>query len=82
LSAAWLQLPLVVLTGFALIFGDTNQRRRNLRMVLGLLVLMICLQTACGGGGSSVPAAQTYTVTVTATSGPFRHSTDVSVTVK
>jgi uncharacterized repeat protein (TIGR01451 family) len=82
LSATWLTLPAAVLIGFGLLSGNANQRRRNLRLVFGLLVLVIVLQAACGGGGTGTPVPQTYTVTVTATSGAFRHSTDVSVTVK
>lgn len=78
LYAAWLPLGLfgcVLATNF-------SKKRRRLWVLCVLMLFATILPAACGGGSStrqSVP--QNYTVTVTATSGTIKHSTDVSVTV-
>jgi uncharacterized repeat protein (TIGR01451 family) len=79
LSAAWLPLGLL---GCVLVTGFDKKRRRLWALCLLMLVSTI-LPTACGGGNSvpPPPVAQSYTVTVTATSGTIQHSTTVSVTV-
>lgn len=53
---------------------------RMLIAVLALLVLSAV--TGCGGGGFFSHTTQTYTITVTAVSGPDTHTTDVTLTVQ
>jgi uncharacterized repeat protein (TIGR01451 family) len=79
LSATWLPLGLL---GCVLASGFDKKRRRMWGLCLLLLVATI-LPAACGGGNSvpPPPVAQSYTVTVTATSGAIQHSAVVTVTV-
>ena len=70
---------------FLLLLGIGGMRRqgRNLRRMLMVALLLlggaVTLLTGCGGTVSKTP--QTYTITVTATSGTLQHSTTVSLTV-
>lgn len=75
-------LPLGLL-GCVLASGFDKKRRRMWALCLLLLVTTI-LPAACGGGSSAPPppVAQSYTVTVTATSGTLQHSTIITVTVQ
>jgi hypothetical protein len=75
-------LPLGLL-GCVLATSFDKKRRRKWALCLLLLVATI-LPVACGGGGSAPPPppTQTFTVTVTATSGALQHSTAISVTVQ
>jgi hypothetical protein len=78
--ATWLPLGLL---GCVLTAAVDHKRRRL--WALSLLVLVAAILPAACGGGSSVtpsPVAQTYNVTVTATSGTIQHSTVISVTVQ
>jgi uncharacterized repeat protein (TIGR01451 family) len=61
-----------------------DKKRRRLWAFGLLLVAAIVLPVACGGGSGSPPppVAQSYTVTVTATSGTIQHSANVTVTVQ
>jgi uncharacterized repeat protein (TIGR01451 family) len=79
LFATWLPLGLL---GCVLASGFDKKRRRMWGLCLLLLVATI-LPAACGGGNSvpPPPVAQSYTVTVTATSGALQHSAVVTVTV-
>ncbi|WP_263350557.1 Ig-like domain repeat protein [Acidicapsa acidisoli] len=53
------------------------------RMLIALLALVaLGAMSGCGGGGFFSHATQTYTVTVTAVSGPNTHTTDVTLTVQ
>jgi len=53
------------------------------RMLVALLALVVLgAMTGCGGGGFFSHSTQTYTVTVTAVSGPDTHTTDVTLTVQ
>jgi uncharacterized repeat protein (TIGR01451 family) len=79
LSATWLPLGLL---GCVLASGFDKKWRRMWGLCL-LLLVATTLPAACGGGNSvpPPPVAQSYTVTVTATSGAIQHSTVVTVTV-
>jgi hypothetical protein len=63
-------------------------RRRNRQRLLptGLLVLLFsagaAMLSGCGGGYYAQPPSQTYTITVTGTSGSTQHSTTVTLTVQ
>jgi uncharacterized repeat protein (TIGR01451 family) len=61
-----------------------DRRRRRVWAVCLLMLVATVLPVACGGGSgaSTQPAAQNYTVTVTATSGALQHSTNITVTVQ
>jgi hypothetical protein len=53
------------------------------RMWIALLALVVLgAMSGCGGGGFFSHSTQTYTVTVTAVSGPNTHTTDVTLTVQ
>ncbi len=81
-SALWLMLPGVMLTGI-----NRRRHRRALYAFFALLAFMVVLQ-ACGGGGASPNPVQkgtppgTYTVGVTANSGTFQRSSNVTVVVQ
>ena len=80
LFAAWLPFGLL---GCVLASGFDKKRRRLWALCL-LLMATTILPAACGGGNNvpPPPVAQTYTVTVTATSGALQHSTNVTVIVQ
>jgi hypothetical protein len=64
-------------------------RKRQVRRIVGLgLVIVVMGLPGCGGGfalpqsQSVVPGAQTYTVTVTGTSGATVHTTTVQISIQ
>jgi len=63
-----------------------RRRDRVWRLGSGLLCLLLgvgaAMLTGCGGGYYSQVPAQTYTITVTGTSGSTQHSTTVTLTVQ
>jgi Beta-propeller repeat len=60
-----------------------RMNRMNWMIVLGLSSLaMIAGLTGCGSSGGSGSSAQTYTLTITATSGSLSHSTTATLIVK
>jgi len=77
--AAWLPLGLmgcVLATGF-------DRKRRGHWMLCLLIMFAAILPAACGSSNSVPPqVAQSYTVTVRATSGAIQHSTNVMVTMQ
>jgi hypothetical protein len=63
------------------------RRRDRVRLLnTGLLCVLLTvgagMLSGCGGGYYSKPPAQTYTITVTGTSGSTQHSTTVTLTVQ
>jgi uncharacterized repeat protein (TIGR01451 family) len=81
LYAAYLPLGLM---GCVLTAGFDKRRRRMWALCLLMLAATI-LPAACGCGDSTPikgPPPQSFTVTVTATSGAIQHSTNVIVTVQ
>jgi hypothetical protein len=72
----------LVLLPFA---GRLRQTSRRLRRTACLLVLGLACLAAMAGltgcGGNSAPAAQTYTMTVTATAGSLTHTATLDLTV-
>jgi len=85
-------LALVMVGGiFLLPFGGRMRRSRGRAgRFVGLLLLTLALTcaalgfTACGGGGNGFfgQQVQTYTVTITGTSGGLTHTTTVTLTVE
>jgi hypothetical protein len=73
------------LAALALIFVPSKRRRRWITMAVLLLTSFgaVTAMTGCGGG-FAIPKApiQTYTVTVTATSGAIQQTTTVTLTVQ
>ena len=68
----------------AFLLGATSCRKRRRAWILGIAFLSgIVVSAGCGSGGSNQPhfVAQSYTVTVTATSGTIQHSRTINVTV-
>ena len=82
LYAVFLPIPLALI-GFGLVSGKPKERRRQLWLLCSLFLAFVALQTGCGGGSGNqlTPPPLNYTVTVTATSGPIQHTTQVTVTV-
>jgi hypothetical protein len=82
LYASWLSLGIfgVVLAPVA------NRRRRYGLAVVGCMVVVLSLQLACGGGGSSTNqhtvSPTNYTVTVTGSAGAVQHAATITVTVE
>lgn len=56
--------------------------RLGATLLCSLLTLGAAALTGCGGGYYSQAPAQTYTITVTGTSGSTQHSTTVTLTVQ
>ena len=83
-KAGW-PLTAPALAALALIFIPSKRRRRGITMAV-LLLTSFCAVTAMTGcgGGFAIPKApiQTYTVTVTATSGTIQQTTTVQLTVE
>ena len=80
--------PLALGGFFGLLFLPIppGRRRRRRFVTLAALAGAVLFLTSCGtavnnGGGSSVPAAQSYTVTVTGSSGSISHQIAIEVTV-
>jgi uncharacterized repeat protein (TIGR01451 family) len=80
--AALLPLPGIVLIG--ILTSGKSRKRRALSWMMCILVLaVISLQPACGGGSTMPPPQpKIYTVTVTATSGSISKSTQIQLTVQ
>jgi sugar lactone lactonase YvrE len=79
-ALALLMLPLA----FTRRMRKTSQKlARSGRVLIAMLALAAASAlVSCGGGGFFSHATQTYTVTVTAVSGPDTHSTNVTLTVQ
>jgi hypothetical protein len=78
-SSAWLFAPVLALAGLGALIP--RRKRRLTRSVVGAVLFAgLLLPIACGGG-SGGRAAQTYTVTVTGSSGFAQHSTSLTVGV-
>jgi hypothetical protein len=80
LEILWLPVAGLVLAGSGLRRRCSSQKRRMGVVLSALLVGGLIFQVACGG--SSGPRSQTYTITVTGTSGATQHSTTTTLTVQ
>jgi hypothetical protein len=73
-------------------FARTRRRRLALSLPIAGVALFVALQiVGCGGGGGSTPPPPppitgtpvgSYSVTVTATSGPLSHATTLTLVVQ
>jgi List-Bact-rpt repeat protein/HYDIN/CFA65/VesB family protein/centrosomal CEP192-like protein/ASPM-SPD-2-Hydin domain-containing protein len=86
--ALWVPLPGFVVLG--IVAFDPRKRKKSLAGWLVFLVVLggLAFQGACGGGGTSQQVTQqpgtpanTYTFTVTATSGAIQHQIQIPLTV-
>jgi hypothetical protein len=86
--ALWVPLPGFVVLG--IVAFDPRKQKKKLAAWLVLLVVLggVASQGACGGGGTSQQVTQqpgtpanTYTFTVTATSGAIQHQVQIPLTV-
>lgn len=76
-----------LLLGLLLPLFGIGRARRAFRCRTYFLTALLSLGiafavSACGGSGFLTPSPQTYTITVTATSGALQHSTTVKLTVQ
>ncbi len=82
----WLPVAGFALMGAGLGCGGARRRRLLNFLASGIILVGLILQTSCGGGTSNSisdpPPSQTYTVTVTGTSGSTQHSTMVTLKVQ
>jgi hypothetical protein len=86
LYAAWISFPALAAVGIGSARLRSKKRRAGLVLFCSLLLGLLFLQMACGGGSSTkqlgTPAG-TYTVNVNAMSGAMmQHSSSVSITVQ
>jgi len=77
-----LAVPALAILGFFFLPGKRRRRWITLALLLFASLGAFTALTACGGGFSLTPASQTYTVTVTGTSGTDVQSTTVKLTVQ
>jgi uncharacterized repeat protein (TIGR03803 family) len=75
--SAWMPLALVLAAA-----GGSKKSRRGFWALSGSLVLLLVMQSACGGTGGPTTSQTNYAITVTATSGAIQHSTPVGVTLQ
>jgi uncharacterized repeat protein (TIGR01451 family) len=76
-------IPWLLLGGASFVSRRSKKRCIGLWLLAGSIVILVAVNTGCGGGGT-VPPPQHYSVTVTAVSasGPQNHSTVVTFTVQ
>jgi hypothetical protein len=73
-------VPLFV--ALMLVFLLLSKQRLSSRLAMASAILICITLAACSGpGGPKKPAAGTYPLTITGTSGSLSHSTTVTVTV-
>ncbi len=83
LSFMWLPLSGIALFGARLSSSDSTKRARTIWLVSSLTLVLLAFLAGCGGGSSMPPpTAQSYAVTVTASSGAISKSIQVQVTVR
>jgi YVTN family beta-propeller protein len=89
LSNSFYAVGLPLMFGIALVGGSKTKHCRYW-LFCGLLLLLLVLQTACGGSnnstgagpGNGTPSPTNYTVTVAGASGAIEHTIQVTVTVQ
>jgi sugar lactone lactonase YvrE len=85
-TAGGVRAPWLAVLLLAPLFGFTRARRMRRSRLLAILLLALSLApllAAAGcAGGYFQPTAQSYTITVTGTSGSTAHSTSVTLTVE
>jgi sugar lactone lactonase YvrE len=83
--SGWRWMPVVTMA-FCIPLLWWRRRDRVRLLTTGLLSALLCVGSAllsgCGGGYYAQSPAQTYTITVTGTSGSIQHSTTVTLTVQ
>ena len=81
----WPWMPTVTMASFIpLLWWRRRDRVRLLStgLLCALLSMGAGMLSGCGGGYYAEPPSQTYTITVTGTSGSTQHSTTVTLTVQ
>src|SRR5215470_10944025 len=78
LFAVWF---LLAVGGIAWSVGSKNQRGWCWKLC-ACLILLLLLQTACGGGNGAMPGMTNQTVTVTATSRAVQHAIQINVAIR
>jgi len=73
----------MILMGLLVAYTRSMPQRRAFFVLYCLLITVTVSAIGCGGGSSPVvPKAQSYSVTVTATSGAITKAAQISLTVK